>query len=382
MEIKLKRDFSAVYLAKKSKFNPNTCHAEVFMEKISHNRFKKMLKLLLGISVCLIVAGFSWFLGRALPVVGAPVFSIFIGILCAGIFSRPTPNVLFETLNLDDGIKFTSKKLLQYSVILLGFEMNLFNAAAMGRQSAVAIICVLTAALAAAFIMGKILKLSDDTVTLIGVGTAICGGSAIAAAASVIRAEDRDVARSVSTIFLFNVAAIFIFPFLGRSMGMSDMSFGMWAGMAINDTSSVVAAGTAWSSLAGNNTALQTATVVKLMRTLAIIPVTLFLAVYTSRNRKDKKTGKFNFVKVFPWFIVFFAAAAVINTFAEIPLEITRNLGIAGRFGIVAAMAGIGLSTNFKSLFVNGVKPILLGLCCWVSAAAAAVIMLKVSGVL
>ena len=348
------------------------------MDESIENELKKMSKLLPGIFVCLIIAVPSWFLGRGFPIIGAPVVSILIGIICTIIFPSLTSHTLFGTISLDAGIKYTTKKLLQYSIVLLGFEMNLFKVAQVGGQSIFTLVFVLATAFAVAYIIGRFLKLPSNTVTLIGVGTAICGGSAIAATAPIINAKHEDVARSISTIFLFNVAAILIFPTLGRIAGMSDLSFGMWAGMAINDTSSVVAAGTSWSNAAGNNTALHFATLVKLIRTLMIIPVTLFLAIYVSRKQKRANAVEFNFAKVFPWFVVFFVVAAVINTFAQIPSEVTREMASVGKFVIVMAMAGIGLSTNLKSLLANGIKPILLGLCCWVSVAAVSIIILSI----
>lgn len=154
----------------------------------------------------------------------------------------------------------------------------------------------LTASFLTAFIVGKLLKVEGKTATLIGVGTSICGGSAIAATAPVIGADDEEVAHSISTIFLFNVIAAFLFPFLGHVMGMSDHSFGLWAGTAVNDTSSVVAAGYTFSNAAGN-----LAVIVKLTRTLLIVPVTLVLALYTSRKAAGSKSGNnYNIVKIFP----------------------------------------------------------------------------------
>ena len=210
---------------------------------------------------------------------------------------------------------------------------------------------------------------------LIGVGTSICGGSAIAAVAPVICAEDEDVTRAISTIFLFNIIAVFIFPVLGRLMGMTDMDFGMWAGTAINDTSSVVAAGTAWSNAAGDNTALKFATIVKLTRTLMIVPVTLILAFYTSKKMKEAKGGSFKFTKVFPWFVLFFIAAALAKTFLGIPGEATSILVQTGKFVITMAMVAIGLNTNLKSLFAHGIKPLALGCLCWLTVAIVSLVV-------
>ncbi|MCL2099014.1 MAG: putative sulfate exporter family transporter [Oscillospiraceae bacterium] len=322
--------------------------------------------------ICLAVAVPSWFIGGVFPVAGAPVTAVLIGIICAGIFAKPIKFKLFKDIHPADGIKNISKKLLQYSVVLLGFNMDLFHAAQLGSQSILIITAAAAAAFITAFIMGKILKLKSGITTLVGVGTAICGGSAIAAAAPVIRAKDEDITGSISIIFLFNIAAVFVFPVIGRFTGMSDADFGIWAGAAINDTSSVVAAGSSWSGAAGNNTALQAAAVVKLTRTLLIVPVTLFLAVYTSYKQKHENPSGFSLIKIFPKFIIFFAAATVANTFLSIPKEAAEIIVLTGKFGIVTAMAGVGLSTNIKHMKASGFKPILLGLCCWVSAAAAA----------
>ena len=336
------------------------------------------LKMIYGILACLIIAVPAWLLGNKFPIIGGPVFGILIGMLLA-FLKRP------ESLN--PGIKFTSKYILQYSIILLGFEMNLFNVIKVGGQSLLVMLFTLTASFVTAYFLGKAMKIDGNTTTLIGVGTSICGGSAIAATAPVIRAKDEDVAQAISTIFLFNIIAVFIFPPLGHLMGLSDTGFGMWAGTAINDTSSVVAAGASWSSAAGNNTALAFATIVKLTRTLMIVPITLVLAVYTARKLSKKKAERssggesseadsnFSFVKVFPWFVLGFVLTAVLNTFLPIPVSVSEALVKIGKFMIVMAMSAIGLNTNLKKLLTNGLKPILLGLSCWFVVAAVSLIV-------
>lgn len=327
----------------------------------------QLKKILPGILLCLAIAVPAWFLGKVFPIVGGPVFGILFGMIIA-LIRKPK--------FFDDGVKYTSKKLLQYSIILLGFEMNLFNVIKVGGQSLFVMLFTLSASFLTAFFVGRALKLKGKMATLIGVGTSICGGSAIAATAPVIQAEDEDVAHSISTIFLFNIVAVFIFPALGHLLGMSDMGFGMWAGTAINDTSSVVAAGTAWSSSAGNDIALNFATIVKLTRTLMIVPITFVLAIYTSRESAKSANGStFNFAKVFPWFVLGFVAAAVINTFTNIPEEVSHGLVTAGKFVIVMAMAAIGFNTHLKKLVTNGFKPIFLGLCCWFAVAEVSLIV-------
>ena len=330
----------------------------------------KPLNLLPGIALCLLIASPAWLLGKSFPIIGGPVFGILIGMIVT-IF---IPKLNIKAFDVQLGINYTSKKLLQYSIILLGFEMNLFNIIKVGGQSLFVMLFTLTSAFVTAFFVGKALGLDGKMTTLIGVGTSICGGSAIAATAPVIKAKDEDVAHAISTIFLFNVLAVFLFPAVGRFIGLSDIGFGMWAGTAINDTSSVVAAGTAWSAFAGNNTALVFATIVKLTRTLMIVPITLVLAIYTAKKSKSS-SDNFNFVKIFPWFVIGFLATAIINTFSGIPSGFSHDLVTLGKFIIVMAMSAIGLNTNIKKLIANGLKPILLGLCCWFVVAIVSLIV-------
>jgi uncharacterized integral membrane protein (TIGR00698 family) len=316
-----------------------------------------------GIILCIVIAAPAWFLGKSFPLIGAPVFGILIGMALA----KMTPR-------FQHGVKFTSKKILQYSIILLGFEMNLFNVLRVGSQSLFVMLFTLSAAFITAFLVGRALKLEGKMTTLIGVGTSICGGSAIAATAPVIQAKDEDVAHAISTIFLFNIIAVFIFPALGHMLQMSDTGFGMWAGTAVNDTSSVVAAATAWSTAAGNNTALAFATIVKLTRTLMIVPITLVLALYTAKKTKaDSSTATYSFAKIFPWFVLWFVLASIVNTFAGIPAQVSGSLVELGKFMITMAMAAIGLNTNIVKLVKNGVRPIFLGLCCWFAVAVVSI---------
>ena len=362
-----------------------------------------LIKFIPGILLCLLIALPAWLIGRLLPVIGGPVFGILFGMIitlafpklaAAASVSRQSGKVGNRAvakqagLNFEPGIKYTSKKLLQYAIILLGFEMNLFNVIKVGGQSLAVMLFTLSAAFLTAYLVGKALKLDGKMTTLIGVGTSICGGSAIAATAPVIQAEDEAVAHAISTIFLFNIVAVFIFPSLGRLLGLSDTGFGMWAGTAINDTSSVVAAGASWSSAVGNNTALAFATVVKLTRTLMIVPITLVLAIYTARKSQKATsisasaqqgsfagTGEFKFVKIFPWFVIGFILTAIINTFVSSIHPFSPQLVTLGKFIIVMAMSAIGLNTHLKKLLSNGIKPIFLGLCCWFVVASVSLIV-------
>lgn len=310
-----------------------------------------------GILFALLFAIPAHFLGQTFPIIGGPVFGILLGML-AGSIKRP--------VSCESGIKFTGKKILQYSIILLGFEMNLYNVLTIGTASLSVMLITLTTAFATAIIFGRLLRLDFNTTLLIGGGTAICGGSAIAAIAPVIGAKDRQIAFSISTIFLFNVIAVFIFPPLGHYFSFSDTGFGMWAGTAINDTSSVVAAGYSYSPQAGAY-----ATIVKLTRALMIVPVCLLIALFMSRHQTAQTNASFRITDIFPYFILWFIAACIINTFImhDQLAPMYKLLSDTGKFCIVLAMTAIGLNTNLKQLLQNGFRPILLGLICWFAVA-------------
>ena len=317
-----------------------------------------------GIALALAIAIPSWFLGKTVPIIGGAVFAILLG-LVVGLFFRPQACV--------PGIRFTGKKILQYSIILLGFEMHIGTILEVGSRSLVVLAFTVTAAFAVAAILYRVLRVPGKQAVLIGVGTCICGGSAIAATAPVIGADDDEIAGSISTIFLFNVVAVLVFPAIGRLLGLSDEGFGLWAGTAVNDTSSVVAAAAAWGEVAGNDAALSLATIVKLTRTLLIIPITLFLAFYVARSNGASAEGsrgaRFDFVKVFPWFVLGFVCAALVNSFLPLPPALPSFLSRCGKFMIVAAMAAIGLSTDARSLVSGGSRPIILALACWLAVA-------------
>ena len=211
-------------------------------------------------------------------------------------------------------------------------------------------------------------------------GSSICGGSAIAATAPVIQASDEEVAQSISVIFLFNILAALIFPTLGGLLGLSDTGFGLFAGTAINDTSSVTAAAAAWDGIHGSNT-LDAATIVKLTRTLAIIPITLVLALMRTRQAKQEDGAKISLKKIFPFFVLFFVLAAVITTVCQLPANVTGPLKDLSKFLIIMAMAAVGMNTNIVQLVKTGGKPILTGFCCWVAIAAVSLGMQTVLGI-
>lgn len=324
----------------------------------------------LGIILCLIIAIPSFYMGKLFPVIGGPVFAILAGMVITQLIK--------EKSKFKAGITFTSKKILQYAVILLGFGMNLSDILSKGSQSLPIIISTISTSLIISFVMFKLMKMPSKISTLVGVGSSICGGSAIAATAPVIEASDEEIAQSISVIFLFNIVAALIFPALGSILGLSNEGFSIFAGSAINDTSSVTAAASAWDGIHASNT-LDGATIVKLTRTLAIIPITLVLAIHRSKKAKDDAQSTFSFKKVFPFFILFFILASVITTVFNLSVEVTSPLKELSKFFIIMAMSAIGLNTNIIHLIKTGGKPILMGFCCWVGIA---LICLSMQGLL
>ncbi|MGT2750160.1 YeiH family protein [Streptococcus orisasini] len=323
------------------------------------NRF--MLKLP-GIALCLVIALPAWWLGQLFPIVGAPVFAIFLGMLLAVFYHRREKT--------EAGIAFTSKYILQFAVVLLGFGLNLSQVLSVGRTSLPIILATISSSLLLAFLLQKWFKLDVRIATLVGVGSSICGGSAIAATAPVIKADDEEIAKSISVIFLFNILAALIFPTLGDVLGLSNHGFALFAGTAVNDTSSVTATAAAWDGLHHSNT-LDGATIVKLTRTLAIIPITLGLSFY--QVYKAKKSGQTQehtvaIKKVFPMFILYFILASVLTTLlTELGFNplVFESLKTLSKFCIVMAMSAIGLNTNIVKLIKTGGQAIALGASCW-----------------
>lgn len=350
---------------------------------------EKIVTWIPGILVCLAIAVPAWLLVQfvpALEIVGAPVLAILAGMVVT-LFWRKKPKA-------QAGIGFCAKLVLQCAVVLLGFGLNLSTIAKVGITSLPIILSTITTSLLLSFLLYKLLKIPAKTATLVGVGSSICGGSAIAATAPVIDADDAEVAQSISVIFLFNVVAAVIFPTLGGVIGLSNEGFGLFAGTAVNDTSSVTAAASTWDSLHGTNgNVLANATIVKLTRTLAIIPITLVLALF--RIRREKKTDgesgtNVQLKKIFPMFILYFVLASVVTTVVSALLNgaalETANTVFSGlkelsKFFIVVAMAAIGYNTDLVKLVKTGGKPIFQGFCCWVGITGVSLLMQHVLGI-
>ncbi|OFI05899.1 hypothetical protein CLOACE_14440 [Clostridium acetireducens DSM 10703] len=324
-----------------------------------------------GIIFCFLIALVATYLGNLMPIVGGAVFGILIGIIINNFFEKPKWSV--------DGVKFTSKKILQWAIIVLGIGLNFNQVKKTGLESLSVTMFTIVTAFITAYGIGKLLNIPSKLKSLIGTGTAICGGSAIAAVSPIIEADEMEIAYSISTIFLFNIIAVFIFPPLGHLLGFSDKAFGLWAGTAINDTSSVVAAGYAFSNAAG-----EFATIVKLTRATMIIPISLIFAFVELRKKKKQASSgsslNYSFFKIFPWFILWFVVASLLNTFGLFSDNFIHYANILGKFMIVMALTAVGLSANFKDMIKTGVKPILLGVIVWFNVAVVSLIVQFITG--
>ncbi len=339
-------------------------------------------KNLKGILLCLAIAVPSWLLGKQFPIIGGAVIAIIAGMIITLFIKNKTP--------IEAGVKFTSKKVLQWAVILLGFGMNLTVILQTGKQSLPIIISTIATSLAIAYLLHRTMHIPGKISTLVGVGSSICGGSAIAATAPVIDADDEEVAQAISVIFFFNVLAALLFPTFGKLIGFASdtgEAFGIFAGTAVNDTSSVTAAASTWDSMWGlGSTTLDTAVTVKLTRTLAIIPITLVLAML--RTRKEKQNGdagkKVSLKQIFPFFILYFIAASVITTVAVsagVDAGIFTPVKELSKFFIVLAMSAIGLNTDIVKLIKTGGKPIVMGFCCWAGITGVSLLMQHLMGI-
>lgn len=313
-------------------------------------------KTIPGILLSFILALVSAWLGNKYPIIGGPVFGIVLGIIINNTIGKPEWSA--------NGIKFTSKRILQWAIIVLGTSLSLAQVWKTGLESLYVMLLTLSFAFISAYSFGKLMNIPFKLTSLIGVGTAICGGSAIAAVSPIIEAEEMEVAYSISTIFFFNIIAVLIFPPLGHLLGFSDTAFGLLAGTAVNDTSSVVAAGYAFSNYAGDY-----ATIVKLTRTTMIIPISLIFAVIMAlkkkKTSKDGSTINYSFKSIFPWFIIGFLIASLLNTLGLFKGDTVSYLSSTGKFLIVMALTAVGLSADFKKMLKTGLKPLFLGLIVW-----------------
>ena len=312
---------------------------------------KTVTKLLPGCALALVIAAIAKLLesleaSAGLHLIGASVIALFIGML-VNHFYRPNDAT-------KPGIRFTSKKILKFAIILLGASLNITTVLTVGKFSLTVMLFTLATCFGLGYFIGKALGLNWKTSSLINAGTGICGGSAIAAIAPVIDATDMDVAYGLSATFLFDMVMVVVFPILGRKLGLSDAAFGLWAGTAVNDTSSVVATGYAFSEAAGDF-----ATMVKLTRTLSIIPTVLVFAVISLKLKKKEAAGadasvNVNMKSVFPWFILGFLALSGLTSLGLIPGSVSSALKTLSKFLMVAALAAIGIVLVVAGYLIAG----------------------------
>lgn len=340
----------------------------LFMIRLHH----AWMRLAPGLMLTVVIALLAALLGHRLPLVGGPVIGIVLGIAVRNLFS---PGERFNA-----GIAFSGVSVLQWSIVALGAGLSLAQVGHTGLQSLGVTATTMTTAFLAAWLLGRRLGVPRKLTILIGVGTAICGGSAIAAVIPIVRPDDHEAAFAISTIFLFNLVAVVLFPLLAHLMHMSDLGFGLWAGTAINDTSSVVAAGYSYGKAAGDF-----ATIVKLTRATLIIPVALALAFAVAvrekrRSRAGSKSEPVKLMKIFPWFILWFVVASAVRSVGVIPVAAQPAIRQSAEFLIIVALSAIGLSADLRRMAGTGIRPILLGTGVWVGVAVSSLLVQLATG--
>ena len=302
-----------------------------------------------GVVITVAIALVATVVSRFVPALGSALPALIIGVI-VGVIRRPSGRFA-------PGIAYSGKFVLQLAVVLLGVQLSLSSILVVGVQSLPMMLTTLAVCLLAAWLLGKALRIPARERTLIGVGTGICGASAIAAVSPIIGAASAEIAYAVSTIFLFNAVAVLVFPLIGHALGMTPHAFGLFAGTAVNDTSSVVAAASLFAT-----SALGFAVVVKLVRTLMIIPISVTLAVveHRRRNAGAPLTAR-RIVGLVPWFLVGFLVVAAANSVVPVPAGVHDALVAVSVFLVSVALAGIGLSTDIAAIRRAGWRPLLLG---------------------
>lgn len=335
-------------------------------------------KKLLAIILCIGIAVIATFLGGLQNLIGAPMIGLFIGMIIVNVM--PSIDEDFKS-----GTSFAGKKFLNWGIILAGATLNFNEILGYGAKALPLVIFNICLSFGVAYFVGKKLELSNNTCTLVGGGTCICGGTAIATLASIVKAKETEIAYAMTAIFLFDIFAALVYPYLAGAIGLTANQFGILAGSAINDTSSVAAAEATYNVL--NNLDLNLAITVKLARTTMLIPLAIIVTILTVKkeskinsNGSQQPSIAQTVMKVFPWFIFIFLVMAILNTFGlftNIP-GATKFFKVGYKFLITAALAGVGFKIQFRDLFTKGMKPIILGGCTWVALAASSLLFIKI----
>ncbi|PTX17833.1 YeiH family protein [Halanaerobium congolense] len=279
--------------------------------------------------------------------------------LMLGMLLNP---IIREISIFNTGINFVSKKILKAGIVLMGLTLSFSQVLSVGGYSLIVMTFTLLTAFGGGYLFGRLFNMNWKLSSLISAGTGVCGGSAIAAVAPTIEADNSHIAYAISATFIFDVLMVILFPLAGRYLGMSDLGFGLWAGTAVNDTSSVVAAGYAFSDAAG-----AFAVIVKLTRTLSIIPIVMIFSFINARENKklgvsgNEQREKVEIKNIFPYFILLFLMMVAVKSTGFISAELSSNIASISKFMMIMALGAIGLTTNFSEVSDSGIKPLLHG---------------------
>jgi uncharacterized integral membrane protein (TIGR00698 family) len=319
-----------------------------------------------GSLLCVAIAAAAKVAEKYAPVVGAPVIAIAIGVVITNTLRGP---LHISALRVGD----ISKLCLKGGIVLLGASLDLGVILRTGAESLPVLLLTIGAGLICALLIGRAMNVHWRMRCLIGIGTTICGASAIAALAPVVRAKAEEIAYAISVIFFFNMLAVFTFPTIGHLMGLSDHGFGLWAGTAVNDTSAVVAAGFAYTDKAG-----EIATIVKLTRTTLIIPLVigfgLLMPWFEARPESDKESLAQRVYQAVPVFIILFVLASLLNTLGLMG-QFGPSVQLVGRWVLVVALAAVGLQGHWRAFTGAGTRPLVLGLMTWAAVALTSLIV-------
>lgn len=315
---------------------------------------KKIGDLIPGILLSIGVALLAIFTSSLLPgnIIGATVMALLIGMLFHPLLNK------FDQVQL--GVDFTANIILRLGIILMGVNLNFREVVNVGVYALFVMMFTMGSAFLFSNILGKLFGINWKLTNLLAVSTAICGGSAVAAVGPVIDAEDEDITYAISATFIFDIITVVLFPMIGMAIGMSHFGYGTWIGTAVNDTSSVVAAGYAFSEMAGN-----TAVIVKLTRTLFIIPAVMLFSFVNerveARTQLDGRRSSVQLRNIFPFFIIFFLIVVALRSFGILPEAIVPAISNTSRIAMVMALSAIGMKTSFGEIRKIGPKPMILG---------------------
>lgn len=316
--------------------------------RLKMNNAKKYLS---GIALSGAIAVVAYLISLVLPegILGGTLIALLLGMLLNPLISR---HKFF-----DSGINWTSKKILRVGIILAGITLSFPQVFQAGKYALILMSFTLATSFGVGYICKKVFKINWKLASLLSVSTAICGGTAVATVGPTIKAKNRDIAYAISATFIFDIITVIAFPWIGRLLGLGDTGYGLWIGTAVNDTSSVVAAGYAFSDAAG-----VLATIVKLTRTLFIVPIVLvFSWIYAKKETPSQTAEKVRVSKIFPWFILGFLAVVAIRSTGFVPENIVTSISFLSKFFLSMALAAIGLKTSIKEVAGVGIKPMIAG---------------------